>query len=150
MTLVKFNQKPFEKTISSLFEDLFQQVPSRLGNEEFGWPVQIGRTPVNIFENDQQYSLELVAPGFEKADFNVKLEKNLLTISAEKKEEAARPENEKPVRKEFSFRSFSRSFTVDDKIDAAKIAAKYENGVLLVTLPKKEEVKANPQSITVQ
>ena len=149
MTLVKFHQKPFEKTINSLFEDLFQQAPSRSSNDDQGWPVQHGRTPVNIRENDDAFALELVAPGFDKSDFSIKLEKNLLTISAEKKEEE-KQENGKLVRKEYAFRSFSRSFTVDDKIDAGRISAKYEHGVLQVALPKKEEVKVNPQSITVQ
>jgi len=149
MTLVKLHQKPFEKTINSLFEDLFQQTPSRLANEDFGWPAHSSRTPVNISETADAYVLDLVAPGFDKSDFAIKLEKNLLTISAEKKDEV-KAEGLKMVRQEYTFRSISRSFTVDDKIDAARISAKYENGVLLVTLPKKEEVKVNPKSITVQ
>ena len=149
MTLVKLHQKPFEKTLNSLFEDIFQQVPSRYASEDFGWPAQNGRAPVNIRETADAYTLDVVAPGFDNADFGIKLEKNLLTISAEKKDEV-KSEGQKVVRQEYHFRSITRSFTVDDKIDAGKISAKYENGVLLVTLPKKEEVKAQPQSITVQ
>jgi len=149
MTLVKLHQKPFEKTINSLFEDIFQQVPARFGTDELGWPVQNGRTPVNIREHADAFELDLVAPGFDKSDFSIKLEKNLLTISAEKKDEV-KTEGQKLIRQEYTFRSISRSFTVDEKIDASRISAKYDNGVLLVVLPKKEEVKVQPHSITVQ
>jgi len=149
MTLVKLNQKPFERTLNSLFDDIFQQFPTRYGQDEWSQAAHQGRFPVNIRESEKAWTLELVAPGFEKSDFQIKLENNLLTISAEKKEEN-KQEQEKLVRKEFAFRSFSRSFTVDEKIDAASITAKYENGVLVVSLPRKEEPKANPQQITVQ
>ena len=92
--------------------------------------------------------MEIAAPGFEKADFNLNLDKNILTVSSNKKEEN-KEENPKFIRKEFSYKAFKRSFTVDDKIDAANISAKYENGILKVALPKKEEVKAAPKEITV-
>ena len=85
----------------------------------------------------------------DKADFNVKLDGKLLTISAEKKTEAA-TENEKIIRKEFGYKSFKRSFTLDEKIDAANITAKYENGILALELPKKEEVKGGAKEITIQ
>ena len=85
----------------------------------------------------------------EKADFNVKLDGKVLTISTEKKEEKS-TENEKMIRKEFSYKSFRRSFTIDDKIDAANIAAKYENGILKLDLPKKEEIKNGAKEITIQ
>jgi HSP20 family protein len=149
MTLVKLNQKPFERTLNSLFEDIFQQFPSRYAQDDWSHAAQLGRYPVNIRESEKAWTLDLVAPGFEKSDFQIKLENGLLTISAEKKDEN-KQEQEKLVRKEFSFRSFSRSFTVDEKIDAASITAKYENGVLVVSLPRKEEPKANPHQITVQ
>lgn len=84
----------------------------------------------------------------EKSDFNIKLEQNILTISAEKKEEV-KNEDEKHIRKEFSYRAFKRSFTLDEKIEASGIAAKYENGILKLELPKKEELKQLPKEITV-
>ncbi|MEI9934231.1 MAG: Hsp20/alpha crystallin family protein [Ferruginibacter sp.] len=79
----------------------------------------------------------------------MKLDGNLLSISAEKKEEV-KDETNKVVRKEFSYKSFKRSFTVDEKIESSNINAKYENGILKVELPKKEIVKAASKDITIQ
>ena len=149
MTFVKLHQKPFERTLNSLFEDIFQQIPARFTQDDLGLAANNGRNPVNIRETEKAWAVDLVAPGFEKSDFQIKLEKNLLTISAEKKEDKPQ-ENEKQIRREYTFRSFSRSFTVDDRIEASAITAKYENGVLLVTLPKKEVPKVDPHQITVQ
>jgi HSP20 family protein len=142
MTLVKFNQRPFERTFNTLFEDLFQQYPSASQKDP-------GNVPVNIKETKDSYQLEVVAPGMEKADFKINIENNLLTISAEKKTEN-KVENEKQIRKEYSHRAFSRTFTLDDAINTADISAKYENGILHLTLPKKEEVKVVPKEISVQ
>ena len=105
--------------------------------------------PVNIRESKEAYQLEVVAPGFEKNDFNINLEKSILTISAEKKNEV-KEESEKQIRKEYHYRSFKRSFTLDEKIDAEKIEAKYVNGVLTLNLPRKVEVKASTKEISVQ
>jgi len=144
MTLVKVNN-PIAKTFDGLLNDIFNEMPSlgkNLREEALGFP------PVNITEQPDAYQIEVAAPGFEKTDFNLKLDGNLLTISADKKQET-KDENEKSIRREFSYRSFKRSFTLDEKINAANIAAKYENGVLKVTLPKKEEVKAVAKEITI-
>ncbi|MES2893067.1 MAG: Hsp20/alpha crystallin family protein [Bacteroidota bacterium] len=146
MTLVKVNN-PMTKTFDGLMNDLFNDFPAALGKsvreDVFNFP------PVNITEKPASYVLEVAAPGWEKADFNVKLDGNLLTISTAKKE-GAKVEGDKIVRKEFGSRSFKRSFTLDDKIDAASIAAKYENGILKLELPKKEEVKATTKEISIQ
>ena len=146
MTLVKLNQKPFEKTFNSLFEDFFQGFPSGYAGNDWN---NNGFVPANIKETPEGYHLDIFAPGMDKQDFKVNMEKNILTISAEKKKESGQ-ENEKMIRREYTYRSFSRSFTLDDTIDASRIAAKYENGVLLVHLPKKEEVKLMPKEITIQ
>lgn len=74
----------------------------------------------------------------------------MLTVSATKKEEEVKNEGEKIIRKQFSSKSFKRSFTIDEKIEAATIGAKYENGILTLNLPKKEEVKASTKEIAVQ
>jgi HSP20 family protein len=79
----------------------------------------------------------------------VNIDKNILTISSEKKADTKK-DDEKMVRREYSFRSFTRSFTLDDSIDASKIAARYEQGVLYISLPKKEEVKLMPKEISIQ
>lgn len=144
MTLVKVNN-PVAKSFDGLLNDFFNELPSfgkKWSDDAFGFP------PVNITENANNYHLEVAAPGMDKADFNVKLDGNILTIRAEKKQET-KDETSKSIRKEFSYKSFKRSFTLDEKIDAASINAKYENGVLKVELPKKEETKAVAKEITI-
>jgi len=79
----------------------------------------------------------------------VNIDKSILTISAEKKNEV-KDENEKQIRKEYSYRSFKRSFTLDEKIDSEKIDAKYANGILTLNLPRIAEVKASAKEISVQ
>ena len=107
------------------------------------------KVPVNVKETDESYQLEFVAPGFEKADFTVNVDGGLLTVSAEKKEENESV-NEKLIRREYHRRAFKRSFTIDEKIDATKIEASYVNGVLVLNLPKKEEVKLPTQQIKIK
>ena len=147
MTLVKFNRKPFERSFSNLFEDFFNDMP--VLKTDFDQSEWNGFAPVNIKETEKSYDLEVVAPGFEKADFKVNVDQNILTISAEKKNET-KEENEKQIRREYNHRSFKRSFTLDEKIDASNIEAKYVNGVLTLNLPKKEAVKASAKEISIQ
>ena len=109
----------------------------------------IGFPPVNIHETPEAYHLELSAPGRNKEDFKLSVDNGQLTISFEKKEET-KTEEYKTIRKEFSFKSFKRSFNLDDRIDANGIQAKYENGVLKLLLPKKEQVKESTKQISVQ
>jgi HSP20 family protein len=145
MTVVKFNNKP-NKSFS--FDDFFNEIPSFF-KDDFSAANRDGFIPVNIKETEENYLLEIVAPGMEKNDFNVNLEKNTLTVSAEKKNEV-KDEKGKQIRREYSYRSFKRSFTLDEKIDAEKIEAKYVNGVLTLNLPKKTEVKASAKEISIQ
>lgn len=92
---------------------------------------------VNIIENTKDFTVELAAPGLERKDFKVELENGTLTVSAEKEKEEK--ENGKNFRRrEFSYNSFSRSFTLPDNILTDKVDAHYENGILKLTLPKKE------------
>lgn len=146
MTFVKVNN-PVAKNFDGLMKDIFNEIPANFGKtfreEVLGFP------PVNIVEKGNAYHLEVAAPGMEKTDFTLKLDGTLLTISAAKKEEV-RDETLKSIRKEFSYKGFKRSFTLDEKIDATNIAAKYENGILKVDLPKKEEAKAATKEITIQ
>ncbi len=146
MTFVKVNN-PINKTFDGLMNELFNELPVNFGKsireDVLHFP------PANIIEKADQYKIELAAPGMEKADFNIKLDGKILNISAEKKAETA-AENEKMIRKEFGYKSFKRSFTLDEKIDAVNISAKYENGILTLELPKKEEVKSGTKEITIQ
>lgn len=146
MTLVKVNN-PMTKTFDGLVNELFNDFPVGFGKtvrEDL-----INFPPVNIVEKPSAYHLQVAAPGMEKTDFSIKLENNLLTISAEKKEET-KDENAKTLRKEFSYKGFKRSFTLDEKIDSENISAKYENGILMVELPRKETVKQGATQINIQ
>jgi len=146
MTLVRTNN-PFAKNLDGLVNDFFNDWAPTLGKtvrQDF-----LAFPPVNIVEKTDAYHLDVAAPGFEKENFAVKLDGNLLTITADKKEET-KDENTKTIRKEFSHKTFKRSFSLDEKIEAAGITAKYENGILNVVLPKKEEVKAIAKEITIQ
>jgi HSP20 family protein len=146
MVQIKFN-KPIGKDFNNLFEDFFNNFPATVADEATSL-LRKNSVPVNIKESSAAYKLEVIAPGFEKADFKVNLENNLLTVSAERKAET-KDENEKQVRKEFNYSSFKRSFTIDDKIDAAAIEAAYNNGVLQLNLPKKAEVNTSAKKIII-
>ena len=127
---------------------IFLQNYLALFKTEFNNVERKGFVPVNVKETEKSYQLEVVAPGFEKTDFKINLDQNLLTISAEKKDEV-KDENQKQIRREYSYRSFKRSFTLDEKIDATNIEASYINGVLTLNLPKKEVVKASATEIVI-
>ena len=140
MTLVRNNYR----NLNNVFDELFSQLPATWGKE-----LNLNVPPVNIHETADGYHVEVSAPGLNKEDFKVNLDKGLLTISYEKKNEAENKDY-KTHRREFSVTSFKRSFTVEDKINEDGIQAKYENGVLKLLLPKKEEVKVSPKEIAIQ
>ena len=144
MTLLKVNQP--KRYVNGWMDEFLNDFPTAFGKtsrEDFFTP------QVNIKETNDAYVLVLSAPGRTKEDFKINLEKNLLTISSEKKSEENK-ENEKQIRSEFILQSFKRTFTLDEKIEAEKIEAKYENGLLTLNLPKKEEVKLTAKEISVQ
>lgn len=141
--MIKVNH-PVQRNINSIFDELFHELPT------FGRSINNLFSPaVNIVENTEAYHLELMAPGRNKEDFAISVDKNLLTISYEKKDEV-KNEELKSIRREFSFQSFKRSFNLDEKINAEAIQAKYENGILKLILPKKAEVTQPVKSINIQ
>lgn len=99
---------------------------------------------VNIKEDAERFDVEIAAPGFEKKDFNIELNNDLLTISSEKEEKKDIKKDEKFTKREFSYQSFSRSFTLPNTVHNDKIKAKYEGGILKISIPKKEEAKPKP------
>jgi len=99
---------------------------------------------VNIKESATQFSVEFAAPGFKKSDFKINVEGTLLTVEAEKSEEK-NEKNERFTRKEFSYNSFERSFTLPQSVNGEKIDAKYSDGILSLTIPKKDVSKENPK-----
>ena len=101
---------------------------------------------VNVKEGKDQYTIEVAAPGMDKKDFNVDVQNNMLVISSEK-ESKDEDKDDNYLRREFSYTSFQRSFSIPETVDAENIKAKYDNGVLYVELPKKKEAveKASKQ-----
>ena len=146
MTHVRFNRKPFERSLNSFVDDLFTEFPVLMKTDL--QPQVKGFAPVNITETEKGYTLEVVTPGFEKSDFKVNLDQQVLTVSAEKKEDTGNS-SAKEIRKEYHYRSFKRSFTIDENIDGAGIAAQYVNGVLTLNLPRKENVKESAKEINI-
>jgi HSP20 family protein len=97
---------------------------------------------VNIRETDDNFEVEMAAPGMTRNDFRVELDGNQLTITSEKKTEGDSKNEDRYTRREFSYQSFTRSFELPrDVVDADRIEARYENGLLRLVIPKKEEVK---------
>ena len=123
--LSKFNQRNF---LSPFLREMFDD--NLFSNKT--WDTL---PAANIAETEKEYSIELAVPGYQKADFKIKVEKDMLTISAETK-----LENEKKdkayTRKEYNYSSFARSFTLPDNVKDDAITAKYDNGILTLTLPK--------------
>ncbi|MDD2419531.1 MAG: Hsp20/alpha crystallin family protein [Bacteroidales bacterium] len=99
---------------------------------------------VNVKENPDEYEVEMAAPGMDKGDFKVEVNQGILTISSEKKIENEDQDKGNYTRREFSYQSFCRSFSLPISVDSEKIYAKYENGLLKVVIPKREEAKPKP------
>jgi HSP20 family protein len=145
MALIKTNYP----VISSWLEDFF-------GGDWADWRSQnysasnTTLPKVNITENDTAFTIEMAAPGLKKDDFKIQLNNNLLTISSEKKEEK-KDEGTKPyTRQEFSYQAFTRSFTLPESANGEKISAAYQDGILTVTIPKREEAKPQkPKEIAI-
>ncbi len=104
------------------------------------WGHAMNIPAVNVTEHNKEYMVELAVPGMKKDDFKIDIDGNMLTISSEK-EETKEEKEKKFTRKEYNYSSFSRSFTLPEEINKEKIDAKYENGILKIALPRKEEVK---------
>ncbi len=138
MSLVRFqNQLP------SMFDRFFEGDLFDWSNRNFS-PTNTTLPSVNIKENNDEFKVEVAAPGFDKGDFKLELNHDLLTISSEKKVEHETKEGEQFTKREFSYQSFSRSFTLPNTADGERIEANYENGILRVSIPKKEEAKPRP------
>jgi HSP20 family protein len=98
---------------------------------------------VNIVENKDEYRIDVAAPGLNKEDFKIHLENNVLNVSSEKEEKREEKE-EWIMRKEFSYASFNRSFTLPMTVNSEKIKATHKDGILQIVIPKKEEAREKP------
>lgn len=144
MNLVKRNT---DNWLPSIFDDMFKTDWIDNGNSGMS---RIGTSvpAVNISENEEAFQLEVAAPGKTKKDFNLELDNGVLTISAEeKKEEEKKDNNGRFTRREFSYSSFKRAFTLPESVDSEKISAQYKDGVLKIDLPKREEAKVQAKKM---
>jgi HSP20 family protein len=145
MTLVKFNRDQKNNIVNPFFNDVYSILNDSFLNEKLAT-----RTPaVNIAENDNQFEVELAVPGLSKEDIKINLDKNVLSVSADKKTETT-DETKKYTKREYSFSSFSRSFTLPESADHSKIEADYTAGILKLTIAKKEEAKFQSREIAVK
>jgi len=143
MTLIKFKNDAEKYTsrmpyFSDLFNDLFENMA--FDSRRSSIPA------VNVLENDDQFMLELAAPGLSKDDFKIEIDKDLLTIRAEK-EEDTQSKKGRYNRRDFNFMSFTRSFNLPEVIDTDHISAEYENGVMRIAMPKRAEARPKPARV---
>lgn len=133
MNLVKRNGNSNSNLFSSVMDELFK--------DWMGGTQMVNRTvvpPVNIKETDEAFTVDLMAYGMKKEDFNIEVDNDLLTISSEVKQEKNEQEG-KFTRKEFAYSSFRRTFTLPETVKEEDINASYQDGILRITLPKKDE-----------
>jgi len=141
MSLVRFqNQLP------SMFDRFFEGDLFDWSNRNFSL-TNTTLPSVNIKQNANEFTVEVAAPGFEKGDFKLEVDHDLLTVSSEKKVENETKDGEQFTKREFSYQSFSRSFTLPNTADGERIEANYDNGILRIIIPKKEEAKPKPSRV---
>lgn len=128
------------QTRPSVFNDFFEPWNERFDSKGSLWGRAMKVPAVNIIELKDEYQVSVAAPGLKKDDFKIDVEGNMLTISSER-EESKEEKNRKFTRKEYSYSSFSRCFTLPGEIKKEKIEARYEDGILKISLPRKEEAK---------
>jgi HSP20 family protein len=127
---------------SNFFSDFFNRDWIDWNNRNFS-ETNTTLPSVNIKEAKEGYEVEMAAPGFEKKDFKIELSHDVLTISSEKKVKNETKKGQEYTRKEFSYQSFSRSFMLPNTVDNDNISARYDNGILKVLIPRKDDAKAN-------
>lgn len=138
MALVKFPNRTMDSTrinplVNSIFDNLFDD-SSAIDRATRSVPA------INIAENEDAFHIELAAPGLQKSDFNIQVDKDVINISVEKKEETE-TDNKVYSKKEFSYFAFTRSFSLPESVDYNNIDATYTDGVLVLKVGKKEEAK---------
>lgn len=138
----------------SVVDEIFQNNLTRFFDDDFwGFKGLSGKSqvPVNIRETDKSYEMELVAPGLRKEDFKLTISGDMLTISFEHEEEQSNNDQSQGwLRREYRKQSFSRSFQLDETVDANNIAARYENGLLQLVIPKNEKAQKISRTISIQ
>lgn len=145
MTLTKFQPIPATKFFTNGFFDEFL---NRGLSDMVGADAVLNQPAVNVVETPELFKLEVAAPGFDKSNFSLNIENDFLTLSGQKeaKEEVT---NEKVTRREFRYESFKRSFKLPKTVNLEAVSAVYENGILNVHIPKKEEAKPLVKTIEI-
>jgi HSP20 family protein len=139
----------------SFFTDFFSDVDRFFENDLFQMPAQLGRQlmrnmpATNIRESEKEYTIELAAPGMAKDDFSIDIDEGMLTISSQKEEDISR-EEENFTRREYNYSSFSRSFRMPEGVSPDEIKARYEEGVLKIAVPKREEATVNRKRVNIE
>ena len=136
MSLIK--RENYLPTWSNFFNDFLNRDWYDWSNQNFSL-TNTTIPAVNIKESQNEFEVDMAAPGMEKDDFKLELNNNVLTISSEKQSESHSENGKNITRSEFSYQSFSRSFSLPTIVETNGITAKYENGLLRVNIPKKEE-----------
>lgn len=145
MRLTRWNPSPSRNFSSWIDEFLNDAVRETMGND-----VGTMKPSVNVKETDENFKMEIAAPGMDKSDFEIEVEEGFLKLRAEKKQEHEEGSNgEKFLRREFSYTSFERSFALPENADADKIEANYDNGVLNLSIPKVEPTKPKRKKIEI-
>jgi len=146
MTLVKFGNPQKNYAVNPFFNDVFDSIL----NDTYLGDKLVSRVPaVNIAETENEFHIELAVPGLKKDDLKISLEKNVLSVSAEKKAEDE-VEGKKFSKREYNYTSFVRSFTLPESVDHSKIEAEYTDGILKLTVSKREDAKIQSREIAVK
>jgi HSP20 family protein len=132
---------PFNSMLDGIFD---REIGSFFGSDNFA-----SQPLVNILETSEGYGIEIAAPGLAKEDFEIQAEGAFLTVSARQKQEGALHRDGKILRKEFNFATFSRRFRLSNGVDLERITARYENGVLKITLLKSEAELKQSRSVEI-
>ncbi|HXS36848.1 MAG TPA: Hsp20/alpha crystallin family protein [Flavipsychrobacter sp.] len=151
-TVMKRDNGHTPASLSGLVDQIFENNLNRFFRDDFfgSSGLQNASVPVNLQETDNTFVMEVVAPGLKKEDFKLNVNNDVLMVGFDHKErEQQESKDEGWLRKEYRKRSFMRSFNLDDSIDAGKISAKYLDGILYVTLPKKEGAQRISRSIQI-
>jgi len=146
MSLIKFNNGTKNHGLSTGVNDIFESI----FNDSFFSDRMMARVPaVNVSETADQYLIEMAAPGLSKEEFKINLERNLLTVSAEQQKKTE-DSDKRYNKREFSYTSFVRSFALPDSADDANIQAEYRDGILHISVAKKEEAKLISRQIEIK
>lgn len=146
MNYSKFHSANPSESVGKWIDNLFNTTLADVMGSDFS----LSNPSVNIEEHEDHFDMHLAAPGLAKSDFSIQIEGDNLVISADKKTESEDTGNKKYTRREFNYTSFKRSFHLDDKINREGISAQYENGVLILKLPKKDESWKKPSATTIE